>query len=80
MIPQEDILLSESPLESSAINQFEGHISEGYLSGSGMEVVVEAGVEFVASVSRLSYEKLNLMPGKKVWLNFKASAVKFFPA
>ena len=79
MIPQEDILLSESPLKSSAINQFEGTISEGYLSGSGMEVVVDAGIEFVASVSRLSYEKLNLMPGKKVWLNFKASAVRFLP-
>jgi len=77
MIPQEDILLSEHPLESSAINQFQGTLREGYLSGSGMEVVVEAGIELVASVSRPSFEKLSLAPGKKVWLNFKASAVRF---
>lgn len=79
MIPQEDILLSEHQLESSAINQLQGIVKESYLSGSGMELVVDAGIELVASVSRTSYEKLSLVPGKPVWLNFKASVVKFLP-
>ena len=77
MIPQEDIIISESPLETSAVNGFQGHIRKVYLSGSGMEVVVEAGVEFVVSVSRQSVEKMDLQPGKQVWITFKASAVRY---
>lgn len=79
MIPQEDILLSEQPIDSSAINQLQGVVKESYLSGSGMELVVDAGIEIVASVSRTSFEKLGLIPGKLVWLSFKASVVRFLP-
>ncbi len=77
MIPQEDILVSEKLVESSAVNRLRGIIREIYLSGSGMELVVDAGTEFVVSVSRQSYENMHLNPGKKVWLTFKASAVRF---
>ena len=77
MIPQEDIIISESPLETSAVNSYQGLIREVYVSGSGMEVVVEAVVEFVVSVSRQSVEKMGLQPGKPVWITFKASAVRF---
>lgn len=77
MVPQEDIIVSEKPVDTSAINQVEGVIKESYLSGYGTEIVVDAGVEFVVSVSKSSREKLRLQPGKKVWLGFKASAVKF---
>ncbi|MFP4690678.1 MAG: ABC transporter ATP-binding protein [Bacteroidales bacterium] len=77
MIPQEDIIISESPLETSAVNSYRGLIREVYLCGAGMEVVVEAGAEFVVSVSRQSVEKMELSPGKTVWITFKASAVRF---
>ncbi len=77
MIPQEDILISEEPIESSAVNRLRGMISEIYLSGYGMELVVDAGATFVVSVSRRSYENMQLKPGKKMWLTFKASAVRF---
>ena len=77
MIPQEDIIISESPLETSAVNSYRGLIREVYLSGAGMEVVVEAGAEFVVSVSRQSVEKMGLRPGKPIWITFKASAVQF---
>ncbi len=77
MIPQEDILISEELIESSAVNRLQGMIREIYLSGSGMEVVVDAGAEFVVSVSRRSHDTMHLKPGKKVWLTFKASAVRF---
>lgn len=79
LIPQEDILISEHQLESSAMNQLRGVVKESYLSASGMELVIDAGIELVASVSRTSYEKFSLIPGKQVWLNFKASVVKFLP-
>ncbi len=77
MIPQEDIIISEESIESSAVNRLQGMIREIYLSGSGMEVVVDAGTSFVVSVSRRSHENMHLKPGKKVWLTFKASAVRF---
>ncbi len=77
MVPQEDIIVSEHSVETSAVNRLNGVIKEAYLSGYGMEIVVDAGVEFVVSVSKSSREKLRLEPGKKVWLGFKASAVRF---
>ncbi len=77
MIPQEDIIVSERPIESSATNRLEGVIREAYLSGSGMELVIDAGVPFVVAVSRQSHENMKLQPGKMVWLNFKAAAVRF---
>lgn len=79
MVPQEDILLSENRLDSSAVNQLQGIVKEVYLSGQGVELVVDAGLEMVVSVSRSSREKLRLEPGRNVWLSFKASAVRFIP-
>lgn len=77
MIPQEDIVLSEGPLESSARNQLKGVVREAYLSGSGMEILIDAGVELVASLSRQSFEKMGIIQGKTIWVSFKASAVSF---
>jgi ABC-type sugar transport system ATPase subunit len=77
MLAQEDILISIQPLESSAVNQFRGTISEIYLSGHGMEMIVRSGVEYVVSISRLSVEKLGLQPGMLVYVVYKASSVRF---
>ncbi len=77
MIPQEDILLSQNPIESSAVNQLQGVVKEAYLCGAGMELVINAGIEVVVSVSRPSFEKMALVPGKQIWVSFKASAVRF---
>lgn len=76
-IPSSDILVSEKPLEASAINQFSGAITETWEAGPGVEIVVDAGAEFVALLSKTSYQKLQLKTGKKVWITFKASSVRF---
>ncbi len=76
-IAAEDIILSEKPFETSAINRFQGVIKEAWIAGAGMEIVVDAGVELVVAVSRPSFDKLQLQPGKSIWLTFKASAVRF---
>ena len=80
MIPQQDIIVSENKITSSAINSFQGVIREITLIGAGVEIVVDAGAEFVVSVSKQSQESMQLIPGKKVWLSFKASAVRYVDA
>ncbi len=78
VIPAEDIILTEKRMDSSALNQLEGTIKETWLTSAGAELLVDAGAEFVVAVTRVSFEKLHLHPGKMIWLSFKASAVKFF--
>ncbi len=76
MIPGEDIIVSEQKLETSAINQYEGHIQEIYTLNHGMELIVNAGDAFSVILSKKSVDNLGLAPGKKIWISFKASAVK----
>ena len=77
MIPEQDIFISLKPVETSAVNQLKGTIKETYMAGSGIELVVDAGEEFVVSISRQSQSALQLGVGKEIWLAFKASAVRF---
>lgn len=76
MIPGEDIIVSEEQLETSAINQYQGTLKEIYLLNHGVELIVDAGELFSVIVSKRSLEKLNLSQGRKIWINFKASAVR----
>ncbi len=76
MIPGEDIIVSEEQLETSAINQYQGTLKEIYLLNHGVELIVDAGELFSVIVSKKSLQKLNLSQGKKIWINFKASAVR----
>ena len=77
MIPEQEIILSEEAVESSAVNQLRGTIREMNLAGPGVEVIIDAGVDFVVSISRHSQTALQLEAGKGIWLNFKASSVRF---
>lgn len=76
LIRNEDIILSSTAIESSALNNFEGIITDLYPSRSGMEVVVNIGITIHAQISRESALKLNLAQGMKIWVHFKASSVK----
>jgi molybdate/tungstate transport system ATP-binding protein len=76
LIRNEDILLSSTTFESSALNNFEGNVLDLYPSRSGMEVVIDIGITLHAQISRESALKLELLQGKKIWVHFKASSVK----
>ena len=76
LIRNEDILLSSTTFESSALNNFEGLVTDMYPSRSGMEVVIDIGITLHAQISRESAVKLLLARGEKVWVHFKASSVK----
>jgi molybdate/tungstate transport system ATP-binding protein len=75
LIRNEDILLSTTRFESSALNNFEGLVTDIYPSRSGMEIVIDIGITLQAQISRESALKLELMQGKKIWVHFKASSV-----
>jgi molybdate transport system ATP-binding protein/molybdate/tungstate transport system ATP-binding protein len=77
-IRPEDILVSIKPLESSALNTFNGNVEEVIDKGAMVELVVDAGIPLVAMVTRISFEEMRLEEGMSVYLTFKAGAVHIF--
>ncbi len=80
MVRHEDIVISPKKIESSALNQFRGIVREIYFALSGMELVVDIGVELVASISQSSLKALEIAPNSELWVSFKASSVKYVEA
>ena len=76
-VRSEDVTISNTPSPTSARNNFEGTIVDIVSAGVGVEVIVNIGVEIAALVTNESVKSLQLGPGKKVWVSFKASAVKY---
>jgi molybdopterin-binding protein len=81
MIRSEDVTLSNMAISSSALNNFAGRVLEVVPVYGGTEVIVDIGtkqpLELAAMVSRQSADKLKLRKGKRIWVSFKASAIKF---
>jgi molybdopterin-binding protein len=77
LIRSEDIILSNSRAETSAINNFEGTITDCVKTRSGMEVRVNIGPDIYAIITKGSSESLGISTGKKIWISFKATAVRF---
>jgi len=77
MIRDEDILIYDKKPDSSAMNNFEGEVKEAVPARLGMEIAIQASLLFWVLVTHESYERMKLEQGKKVWISFKASAVKF---
>jgi len=77
MIRGEDIVISSGTMESSATNVFRGVVREITVTPVGYDVSIEAGETLHALVTRQSIEKLNITEGMHIWINFKATAVKF---
>ncbi|MFQ5549778.1 MAG: molybdopterin-binding protein, partial [Gemmatimonadales bacterium] len=79
LIPAEDIVLSRTPMQSSARNQFRGRIiSITERSNGNLSVAVDVGIEFVARITANAIEELNLKIGDSVVLFIKANAVQAF--
>ena len=75
----EEILVSRQPFSSSARNCFQGKIVRMEQRGGLVEVTADCGIPFVVVLTKRSRDDLNLTPGKKVYLTFKASAVHLMP-
>lgn len=77
MFRSEDVTVSNMRLQTSARNTFEGSIVDIEPARLGCNVLVDIGVNVWALVTAGSIEKLNLSCGKRVWVNVKASAIRF---
>jgi len=69
------VILSKNKPESSALNNFQGTVTDVVPTGQGLEVVVDIGVDLAALITRESLEKLNIHAGSQLWISFKATAL-----
>lgn len=77
-IRPEEILVSLKPIESSARNSFHGEIEKIVDEGNIIRITVNAGIPFVVSITKRSFDDMGLMVGMKVYLTFKAMSVHVF--
>ena len=77
-IRPEEIFVSLKPIESSARNSFYGEIERIVDEGYIIRIMVNLGVPFVASMTKHSFDDMDLKVGMKVYLTFKATSVHMF--
>ena len=80
LIRGEEILVSNDRLDSSAINNFQGVVHEIIPHKAGFELQIDIGFDLYAIITGVSLKHLDIRTGKKVWVTFKASAVRFISA
>lgn len=76
LIRPEDVTLTLSRDLTSARNSFPGEIVKTVLVGALIRVEVDCGFPLLALVTKKSTEELGLTPGKSVYANVKASAIR----
>jgi len=77
-IDHRDIILSYEQFQSSARNSFLGKITKIVEQNHLVKLEIDIGILLVAIITRESFFKMNLNLGSKVYLTFKASAVKLY--
>jgi tungstate transport system ATP-binding protein len=75
-VSPKEIILSRSPVQTSARNSFRGRITRLEQDDSHVWVTVDAGVEMTVRITPQSVRELELEVGSEVWAFFKAAAVK----
>ena len=71
------ILISDVPIQSSAINMFEGKVCEIYKNPKGYELIVDIGIRLSVVLTQISFNRFNIKEGIDIWIFFKASAIRF---
>ncbi len=77
-ITPRDIILSYEQFQSSARNSFLGKITKIIEQNHLVKLEIDIGIPLVVIITRESFFKMNLNLGSKVYLTFKASAVKLY--
>jgi len=78
LVPPEDIILSRKPFQSSARNVLEGKIKSIEIEEETVRVCCDAGIEFIALITKPSFDRMQLSVGSPVYLTFKTTSVKVF--
>ena len=78
VIPYSDIFLSRDRIKTSAQNQLSGEIISLRKIGSKYLVTIDCGVELKAVITDLSVKEFQLKEKKKIFVNFKATAVRLY--
>jgi tungstate transport system ATP-binding protein len=77
-IDPRDIILSYEQFQSSARNSFLGKTTKIIEQNHLVKLEMDIGIPLVVIITRESFFKMNLNLGSKVYLTFKASAVKLY--
>jgi len=72
----EDIILSKDQVVSSARNVLKGTVTEVSDLGDTVKLRVDVGRDFVVQITKRSFNEMQLNIGSKVFLAFKATAVR----
>ena len=72
----EDIIVSKTPMESSARNNFLGRVVGIEENGTIIRLRIDAGRVFTAHITRRTLSEMGLNIGSEVYISFKASAVE----
>ncbi len=77
-IDPRDIILSYEQFQSSARNSFLGKITKIIEQNHLVKLEIDISIPLVVIITRESFFEMNLNLGSKVYLTFKASAVKLY--
>jgi tungstate transport system ATP-binding protein len=77
-IDHKDIILSYEQFQSSARNSFLGKITKIIEQNHLVKLEIDIGIPLVVIITGESFFEMNLNLGSKVYLTFKASAVKLY--
>lgn len=77
-IRPEDIIISKTPLQSSARNCYLGKVIRIVNRGAVIYLTVDIGEKMIAMITKASFEQMNIKEKDSVYLVFKASAVHLF--
>jgi tungstate transport system ATP-binding protein len=77
-VSPQDIILSNSAIQSSARNMFKGKITEISDLGSLVKLKVDIGKLFLVQITKRSFNEMMLNLNSEVYIAFKASSVQVF--
>ena len=76
VIDPKSLILSSSELESSARNRLSGTVTRVEDQNGTLRINIDVGVMLSAQITRRSFDQMGLNIGHRVWVTFKASAVR----
>ena len=77
-IDPRDIILSYEQFQSSVRNSFLGKITKIIEQNHLVKLEIDMGIPLVTIITKESFQDMNLNLGSKIYLTFKASAVKLY--